>query len=190
MGEPIWVAITGGIFTGKTTLAEYLRDEHGFKYVSYTDMLKTFASEALAAVGLEVSVEAMKADKEKYRHFIIALGHLIDFDNGYGLEQLAETIKATCPNENVVVDNMRFEAQMDILERHGFRMLRVVTPIQERKRRARAFGLTAEAFQQRTSDPTETPLAYRPGEIAVMGNGNLHAVYQQIVDAYRSESAA
>lgn len=185
MSEKILVAITGGLFTGKTTLAEYLRDEHGFKYISYTDMLKTFAQEALHAVGLDVSIAEMKANKEKYRAFIIALGHLIDFDNGYGLEELADTIRAHAPHDNIVLDNVRFEAQMDILERHGFRMLRVVTPIQERRRRARAVGLGLAEFNKRVADPTEQPLVYRPGEIQVMGNGNLHAVYQQIIDAYQ-----
>lgn len=188
MSEPMRLAISGGLFSGKTTLAEFLHDEHGFRYFSYTDMLKGYVSKMLAVVGFDVSVEAMKADKEKYRQLIIAVGHVIDFDHGFGLEELAQLVEKEAPNDHVVVDNMRFDTQMDILDRHGFRMLRVVTPIQERKRRARAFGLTPEEFVKRMADPTEAPLAYRPGEISVMGNGNLHAVYEQIVSAYRSES--
>ena len=180
------LALHGGLFSGKTTLADYLRDEHGWHYVSYTDMLKAFASQALDAVGLEVSVQQMKLEKEKYRQFIIELGHVIDFDNGYGLDELCYLLEQHVPNEHIIFDNVRFEAQFDILARNGFRLLRVVTPVQERRRRARAFGLTDAEFTKRMKDSSEAPLMYREGEIQVMGNGNLHAVYEQIMDAYRA----
>lgn len=191
MTEPIWLATHGGLFSGKTTIAEFLRDEHGFKYFSYTDMLKAFAIESLRAVGVEVSLAQMKADKEKYRQYLIELARLIGYDEGYGLEELCARIADTpeLRESNIVIDTLRAEAQIDILSKHGFRLLRVVTPIQERRRRARALGLTDAEFTKKAKDPTENPLMYREGEIQVIGNGNLHAIYDQIVEAYRTHAA-
>ena len=104
------LALTGGLFSGKTTLADALVERSKFKKIDYTGLLKRAAAMALQACGLEVTVEDILSDKEKYRPLLIELGHVLDFDHCYGIEEIIEQLE---DDESYVFDNCRFDAQYE-----------------------------------------------------------------------------
>lgn len=74
------IALTGDIFSGKTALAEKLRDEHGFYLANFTDLLKDFASDAFQACNRYIPAWEIKNNKVKYRVFLQELAVLIGWN--------------------------------------------------------------------------------------------------------------
>jgi hypothetical protein len=173
------LALHGGLFSGKSTLAHALVERSGFHYVNYTDMIKTFAVAALATVGIETTVEEIHANKERYRPFIIELATLLDFDHGYGIEEICRLLDEQ-GIDRVVFDNVRFAAQYAKLRPHGFRLVRITTPWNTRAARAEAAGLDYNDFVTRTLQPTEEPLDYYPEEVEVSVDGPIEKVIDKL----------
>lgn len=125
------LALTGPQLSGKTTLARYLQDNHGYIWVNYTDYLKTLAARALQSIGITVTVEDILANKPAYRAFLQELGTIVGFDKGnYVLDCLNETCRKAgfhgglLPS-NVVFDNVRFSSQFALLLPCAFRLVRL-----------------------------------------------------------------
>ncbi|HEY7416826.1 MAG TPA: hypothetical protein VH593_16690, partial [Ktedonobacteraceae bacterium] len=145
------LALHGGLFSGKTTLAKRLTYE-GFALFSYTDLLKEYTAKALTACGIPTTLDDILADKERFRTLIIALGTMLDFDHGFGIREHIPPLLDRY--ENIVFDNVRFSSQMDILAELGFRLVRITTPEAIRRERAFNLGYNDHTFAQRLADET------------------------------------
>lgn len=172
------LALHGGLYSGKSTLASALR-ERGFAYVNYTDMLKELVVVALNAIGVEVTIEQLRAEKAKFRNYIIETGIICGFDDGYLIPEILAKL-ATMPDQAVVWDNVRFPAQMDLLLPHGYRLVRLTTPLAIRQARAKAKGVSAAEFRAALKKPTEKPLPVYPGEVSISVDGDMDAVIQEL----------
>jgi hypothetical protein len=171
------IALHGEFLSGKSTLAKRLAYD-GFMVVSYTNLLKEYAAKALTACGIPTTLEDILADKERYRPFLIELGTLLGFDQGFGIRD--QIIPLIAGQEFVVFDNVRFPAQMNILAEYGFRLVRIITPEVVRLERAYAAGLSDVDFYERTLDRTEDPLPPYPNEIHVSGQREVHLIVRQL----------
>lgn len=120
------IALTGPMFSGKTTLANYLQDNHGYVWVNYTDYLKTLAVRALQSIGLSARVEDILTNKPTYRPFLQELGTVVGYDQGsYVLDCLNEACAGYPLPDDVVFDNVRFATQYAKLQPLDFRLVRL-----------------------------------------------------------------
>jgi len=175
------LALHGGLFSGKSTLATAL-EARGFVYVNYTRYLKVLYARSLRAVGIQMSADDVERDKERERPHIISFGSRIGFDKGNFVEECLDEEASirhdeyTALADDIVFDNVRFDAQMEKLLTHGFRLVRITTPLSIRKERALAKGLTLSQFADRVEDPSEAPLSYFPGEASIAVEGDMDKV--------------
>lgn len=177
----IRLALHGGLFSGKSTLALAL-EEQGFGYVNYTQLLKKYTLVALNALGQQVTLEDLEGErKEFYRDYVIATGTVIGFDHGFGIDESAIPAITASGIQNVVFDNVRFPAQMDKLVPHGFRLVRIITPYEVRERRALAKGMGTERFREATTAITEQVLPAYPGEVALVVDGPMEEVIEELM---------
>lgn len=105
---------------GKTALAEYLRDAHGFWLMNFTDLIKETAVDMLNFANLDVAVEDVVREKERFRPFLAMVSKTLDFNGGYGIDQLIEMWQAAGSPQNVVFDNVRYLKQYEKLMPYGF----------------------------------------------------------------------
>ena len=116
------IALIGKAYTGKTSIAQELRDRHNFTILSFTDHLKSLAAYALNSVSggrPHFSVEGILSDKPRYRRFIQEFGSLIGYetDPGWITAFLADELPTLYPEEgddepNLVIDCLRSAAQI------------------------------------------------------------------------------
>jgi hypothetical protein len=133
--KPIRVALTGPMYSGKTTLANVLEREHHFININYTRIIKQLACDMLNAVsyaefmglGDEVNVSDIEAHKAQYRGFLQEIGTLCGFDNGGFVDKVCENLDQY-PYGQAVFDNVRFESQYLKLKEKGFVLCRFVDP--------------------------------------------------------------
>jgi hypothetical protein len=174
-------ALTGPMYSGKTSLAHALADVHGFALVNYTDYLKELAANALSYIGVETTVRGIKEDKAKYRSFLQDLGTLVDFDNGAYVqrclvEQAMDRTGFNGLNEDIVFDNVRTQAQFDILRDYGFQLVRLtVNPIVQINRATRA-GVTVQELHRVSDHQIESGLPYQDDEIELNGGVAIKAL--------------
>lgn len=171
------LALHGGLFSGKTTLADALVTHSGFQKIDYTGLLKTFVVEALKAVGVEVTIEDILANKEYYRPLIIDFGHVIGFDDGYGIKEILERLPE---EDSVVFDNVRFDAQFEKLEAAGFILVRITTPMHMRVARAIGKGISRSEFARCIEDSSEAPLREYPNEVRIHVDGPIETVIDDL----------
>ena len=155
-------ALTGPMYSGKTSLAHELADVNGFALVNYTDYLKELAANALSYIGVTTTTPQIKENKAKYRSFLQDLGTLVDFDNGAYVEQClieqAEDPYGLGIAKDIVFDNVRTQAQFDILKQWGFVLVRLtVNPIVQINRAARV-GVTIQELHRVSEHGIESGL--------------------------------
>lgn len=184
------LALHGYQFGGKSELAKAL-EELGFGYVNYTQLLKKYALLALAALGIDATLDDLEGpEKEKYRNFVIETGTVIGFDQGFGIDESVIPAIQASGIEAVVFDNVRFPAQMDKLLPHGFRLVRIVTPLETRLERAVAKGYTRAGYLKALEKITETPLPEYPGEIQIVVDGPMEDVLKDLFTKIEGRLAA
>ena len=169
------IALHGPMYSGKTTLSRQLVAAHGFVLVNYTDYLKELAARALTHLGQYTSVEQIKADKTRFRSFLQDLGTLLGFDSGGFVEECLfeqAAVVWTGPQEaalpgNIVFDNVRTPAQFAILQRFGFRLVRLFLPTDEQVHRALEAGVAIPELVRVGQHSIETPLPPQAGELTL-----------------------
>ena len=167
------IALHGGLKSGKSTLAKSL-EERGFQYLNYTDLIKQMLAEALAAIGVHVTVDEIRANKEKFRQLIIEFAAVVGFNDGFGIDRMLSEIKPDVTG--VVFDNVRFLKQWEILQPEGFVLVRLTTPERIRLARARGEGMPRSEFEGYSAQLTEQPLPPQADEITLNVSGNLDKI--------------
>lgn len=123
------IGISGKICSGKTTLAEHIESSLGFPRVSLANELKEQVESSLRFYGLDVRKgQLLGKYKEKVRPLLQHWGTLFRFFNGedFWVETLFHA------NEKpFVVDDVRYENEVDGLRKRGFLLvhLSVYEPI-------------------------------------------------------------
>jgi hypothetical protein len=150
------IALHGPLYSGKTTLAHQLVNVHGFTLVNYTDYLKNLTAIMFNAIGKPLTVEQIKADKATWRPFLQSLGTRVGFDEGEYVEQCLREQAGIeyvysdparsewLLDSKIVFDNVRTQAQLDILRPYGFKLVRLTIPYSLQIERANVLGVSGE----------------------------------------------
>lgn len=150
----VQIAITGTIYSGKTTLAKHLRDKYGFIHVNFSDVLKRYACMALEGVGVKVRVSDIVNNKDRYRAFLQELGVLMDFDTNPEFVYEAVT-PHSFTTQPVVFEAVRTKEQADTLHSLGFKIVKLCLPKDEQIRRARDLGVDGTKLLIQLMHPVE-----------------------------------
>jgi hypothetical protein len=147
------VALTGKLYSGKTTIAKLLEGLHGYTLVNFSDYLKGLALNSLSVVDERyqgMTIREMNRDKQKYRPFLQEFGTLIGFD---AEAMYIGRVLSLVDSENVVFDNVRTQAQADLLTNLGYKIIKLNLTDSEQSDRAYHMGTNVdEMFQQQGHD--------------------------------------
>ena len=118
------IALAGNVNSGKSTIAEGLSNR-GFYLLSYTELIKEEVARAMAATGVTLdekeALNKIHKDKEFYRRLLIAWADATGWSTGERLENLLNNLH----EENVVMDNIRFLRQAEIMKQGGFKIVQL-----------------------------------------------------------------
>lgn len=185
MNEPK-IVITGDFYAGKTTFSRYLESQ-GWTFIDHTGLLKTLGYTALQAAGAEIPASDLSTHKDKYRRFLEELGVLINWDEGFGVREALRRWRADGARTPVVLDTVRTIPQWLILEEEGFRLVRLVVPMEVRRRRAAAQGVSSERLIEIQSYLNQSLLPPQEGEIILHGarayNSGPEVTYEELSPA-------
>lgn len=118
------IGLLGANGAGKTTIADYLVAEHGYRKLSFAEPLRELAS-LNAAWRDDVRVYGYDGAKRRFpnvRQYLIDLGEGIrKYDPVYFVKALAQKITDMDPERPWVVDDVRKQVEVNFLNDMGFR---------------------------------------------------------------------
>ena len=118
------IALAGNVESGKSTIALELQ-KRGYHFLNYTELIKKEVANALADVGVtstfEEALEKLHTEKDFYRPLLIAWADTTGWSSGERLKVLLESLQTG----DVVLDNIRFLKQADIVKAAGFLILKL-----------------------------------------------------------------
>lgn len=125
------IGLLGANGAGKSTIADYLVAEHGYRKLSFAEPLRELA---VLNEGWRRALDSVNGDyvlaKEEYPHFrqyLIDLGEGIrKYDPVYFVRALAQRITDMDPERPWVVDDVRMQVEVNFLHDMGFRFVHVV----------------------------------------------------------------
>jgi uncharacterized protein YprB with RNaseH-like and TPR domain/predicted nuclease with RNAse H fold/dephospho-CoA kinase len=166
------IGISGPIAAGKTTAATTLR-ERGFAYARYSDIL----ADMLREQGRRVDRQALQQ-----------LGEQVHRDPGQRWLSAQVLSRVPADAKLIVVDGLRFpEDHAFFIERFGpnFLHLHIEAPLEIRKQRYLAVGLTEADFERVTSHPVENgvPLMAGLAHMRLENAGSLESFKARVVQA-------
>lgn len=113
------IALAGNVGSGKSTIAEQLSNR-GFYLLSYTELIKEEVASAMAATGVtqdeKEALDSIHKDKEFYRRLLISWADATGWSTGERLKRILPVMT----EENIVLDNIRFLKQAEIVKKFGF----------------------------------------------------------------------
>ena len=111
------LAIIGVMCSGKTTIADYLVNNHNFRKLSFADDVKKYANEIFnlknknRRILQQFSSKMKEIDSDIWiKRLDIKLKMLNDNDND---------------NDNIVIDDLRFENELEYLKKNNFKFLKL-----------------------------------------------------------------
>ncbi|DAD54671.1 TPA: ATPase/kinase [Aquificae Joseph's Coat Spring virus] len=121
------LALCGYAGSGKTTLAKYFIEHYDFKHISFAKTVKDLAKKLFP----ELKYEKPLTETERYS--LIAIAEAIKtLDLYYWVKQVENQLKS---NENIVLDDLRFKFEEIELRKHGFHIIMIYCPKEERAKR-------------------------------------------------------
>lgn len=138
------IALTSsGPLSGKSTLAKYLENEHGFYIVDHSSTLvKSYVeawNQTFSEMGLPITVEDVYRNKEVHRQALQEHGDNIGF-NGRRMFEWVGTTVGDGGGRNIVFDSFRGEAQAQVLRDLGFMLVQLKITEDVRRERAETMG--------------------------------------------------
>lgn len=177
------IALMGVARSGKDSIAERLRQEFLYTRVAFADPLKEmalridpFLTDALGHVRLSAVVhlngwERAKDEYPEVRRLLQEMGQTVrQYDEHFWVNIAAKKIaNAKDWNLPVVVTDVRYPNEYEMLKRRGFKMVRVVRPIGTQHR------MTMSAAKH----DSETALKGYPADCMVYNGGSLAELHQR-----------
>ena len=118
------IALAGNVESGKSTVALELQ-KHEYHFLNYTELIKKELANAMADVGVTNSFEdalgKLHNEKEFYRPLLIAWADTTGWSTGERLKILLDSLQTG----DVVLDNIRFLKQAEIVKSAGFLILKL-----------------------------------------------------------------
>lgn len=186
--EVMIIAITGPLGAGKGTVAEYLRSEHHYLYISVRSL---FAEEVL------------KRGQAATRENVAAVARALRAEQGptYAVEQLlARTGRG---GHGIVIESIRTVAEAEYLKSKGAALWYVTADLEVRYKRFTGKALpqdamTPEQFAESdkadmdTSDPAnqDLPAVWQMAQAAIDNNGTKEELKAQIEEALKKSWSA
>ena len=176
------IALTGPMFAGKTSLADYLEAEHGWTKLNYTDTIKVRLCDALNGMykGMgskrRVTVTNIAQHKRTYRKLLQEFGSFLGYDDGFYVDEMLNQWRALGSPEPVIFDNVRFPAQFEALYEEGFVLVGIELSPSTQYERAKAAGVTSaemEAYQAHAAENGVGAEIWLDGELPVEENANI-----------------
>jgi len=109
------IGLSGRAGCGKSTIADYLIQEHGFKRYSFAAKLKEICNEMFP--------EILALPKAEHRWLLQKLG--TEWFRSVDPEVWVKYLIRNISGENVIVDDVRFENEADALKAAGFLVVRI-----------------------------------------------------------------
>lgn len=106
------LAITGGMASGKTTVANYLIEKYNFKKFSFADDVKKYAYEIF---------NIKHKDRKLLQEFA---SKVREIDNHIWIKRLDEKLK-TNNHINIIIDDLRFPEEYEYLKSNNFLILKL-----------------------------------------------------------------
>lgn len=118
------IALAGNVESGKSTIAQELQ-KRGYHFLNYTELIKKEVANAMADVGVtstfEEALDKLHNEKEFYRPLLIAWADTTGWSTGERLKGLLDSLQT----DDVVLDNIRFLRQAEIVKAAGFFVLKL-----------------------------------------------------------------
>lgn len=146
------IALFGGAKAGKSSIARALETLHGYYTLHYSNLLKNFAQQMLATIGVDIAT----LPKETLRPFLQALGDVSGFSQGNYLADMVGMARTIQPATPLVIDCLRTPGQAVIARDLGFLVVEVAVPTEVRLERARADGEDADQLLRNLQHPIES----------------------------------
>jgi hypothetical protein len=127
------IALLGANGAGKTTIADYLVAEHGYRKLSFAEPLRELArlNKYWAHEEKVQGYDKAKQLMPWFRQYLINLGEGIrKYDPVYFVRALAQRITDMDPDKPWVVDDVRKQVEVNFLGDMGFRFLHVVKDVE------------------------------------------------------------
>lgn len=137
MIEPTKIALCGRMRSGKDTIARHLYFEHGFyEPLAFGSALKFYAHQIFFDIDRE----------PKPRELYQFMNVMRDYDPDVWIKHLAISVRTAedIHAKGIVVTDARQENEIDWLREHGFVIVRVETPEDERVKRIELAGDIAD----------------------------------------------
>ena len=172
------IGVTGRRGSGKDTVADYLKDRHGFSALDFT---RDVLSSELKKRGLAVTRDNLIS---------LAMEGRRKAHNGIWAEKLSDVVKAKGKGD-FVISGVRFMEEVETFKKHlgeDFILISVICDDKARHERCRKRGtkgeanLTFEEFMAKDERPTEKAIlkTMRDSDYAVDNNGTISDLYSQI----------
>lgn len=118
------IALSGNIGSGKSTIAKEFEKKE-YYLLSYTQRIKEEVASAMQATGVveskEEALRKFQEHKELYRPLLISWADCCGWSDGSRLKGFLQNLD----KENVVLDNLRYIAQANIVKQAGFITIRL-----------------------------------------------------------------
>ncbi len=124
------IALVAPDRTGKTTMANHLRDAYGFHKIDFTANLKQITADLSRVYAKHlasnfVTVHELNNNKEYWRQLLIDVGKLIQYDEKVWVRYMLDT--ADTNSEHYVFDNVRYNPQAVVLRQNGYLIVHLGT---------------------------------------------------------------
>lgn len=123
------IGLLGANGAGKSTIADYLVAEHGYRKLSFAEPLRELArlNPAWAEWESTYGYDGGKRAIVEFRQYLINLGEGIrKYDPVYFVKALAQQITDMDPDKPWVIDDVRKQVEVNFLHDMGFRFVHVV----------------------------------------------------------------
>lgn len=176
------IALMGKAKSGKGVIAEYLRDTHGYRVVSFARPVKVACGRMVLGNGVyeHEALDYVNEHKDAFRPMLQAYGMAMrtlvaeDYWVRYALASIEGYNDFGCP---VVVDDCRFPNEADALREAGFLIVEVFRPEWHRW----SVGGLAHSLDSATAAHTsETELERIAADVRLVNNRSPAALVEQL----------